>query len=197
MLNFNSNYILENEAVRLSPLQVNDYDHLLNFATNEPEIWEYSLVQPNSPIKLKKYINDALLARKKKLEYAFIVYDKIAKQYAGSTRFYDIQVENKSLQLGYTWYGKQYRGTLLNKNCKYLLLAFAFDTLQVDRVEFRADNKNKRSISAMLSIGCVVEGVMRDHILKPNGGRRDSIVLSILRHEWASKINSELHLKIN
>ena len=197
MLNFNSNYILENEAVRLSPLQVNDYDHLLNFATNEPEIWEYSLVQPNSQIKLKKYINDALLARKKKLEYAFIVYDKIAKQYAGSTRFYDIQVENKSLQLGYTWYGKQYRGTLLNKNCKYLLLAFAFDTLQVDRVEFRADNKNKRSISAMLSIGCVVEGVMRDHILKPNGGRRDSIVLSILRHEWASKINSELHLKIN
>jgi RimJ/RimL family protein N-acetyltransferase len=126
--------------------------------------------------------------------YAFIVFDKRTNQYAGSTRFYDIQIENASLQLGFTWYGKEFQGTGLNKNCKYLLLEFAFEKLNMERVEFRADNDNLRSINAMKSIGCVVEGILRSNMYKPNGDRRDSIVLSILKNEWNSGVKDKLQL---
>jgi RimJ/RimL family protein N-acetyltransferase len=192
MLDFNEEYILENEVVRLSPLQESDYDRLVHFSINEPDLWHYSLIQANSPENLKNYIHKALEERAARKSYAFIVFDKRTNQYAGSTRFYDIQIENASLQLGYTWYGKEFQGTGLNKNCKYLLLEFAFEKVKMERVEFRADNDNLRSINAMKSIGCVVEGILRSNMYKPNGDRRDSIILSILKNEWLSVVKEKL-----
>lgn len=192
MFNFNEEYILENDVVRLSPLQVSDYDRLVHFSIDEPDLWYYSLVQANSPENMKNYIQKAVEERASRKSYAFIVFDKRTNQYAGSTRFYDIQIENAALQLGYTWYGKEFQGTGLNKNCKYLLLEFAFEKLKMERVEFRADNDNLRSINAMKSIGCVVEGVLRSNMYKPNGDRRDSIVLSILKNEWFGIIKEKL-----
>lgn len=197
MIDFEKEYILENNLVKLSPLKESDFDNLVHFSIKEPELWKYSLTQANSPENLKIYINKALEGRANKKEYAFIVYDKRANEYAGSTRFYDIQTENATLQLGYTWYGKEFQGTGLNKNCKYLLLSFAFDTLKMERVEFRADNENKRSIQAMKNIGCTVEGILRKNTYKPDGSRRDSIVLSILKEEWNKTIKNELKTYIN
>jgi len=192
MIDFNEEYILENSIVRLTPLKIDDLNNLVHFATNEPELWTHSLIQANSPEQMKSYIEKALEGRKDKNSYAFLVFDKRKNQYAGSTRFYDIQVNNASLQLGFTWYGKEFQGTGLNKNCKYLLLKFAFEVLKVERVEFRADNENQRSINAMKSIGCVVEGVLRSNTYKPDGKRRDSIVLSILKDEWKNTVKERL-----
>ena len=192
MLNFKENYTLENEMVKLRPLELNDFETVLHFSINEPELWMYSLIQANSEINLKKYIELAINGRENSKEYAFIVFDKRAEKFAGSTRFYDIQIENLTLQLGYTWYGKDFQGTGLNKNCKYLLLEFAFEILKMERVEFRADYENKRSISAMKSIGCKEEGILRSNGFKADGTRRDSIVLSILKEEWNNKIKNEL-----
>ncbi|WP_231555166.1 GNAT family N-acetyltransferase [Cellulophaga sp. Hel_I_12] len=192
MMDFKEDYILENSIVRLTPLKATDFDHLVHFATNEPELWTYALIQASSAEKMKIYIDKALEARKNKNSYAFLVYDKRKNQYAGSTRFYDIQVDNASSQLGYTWYGKEFQGTGINKNCKLLLLEFAFDVLNMERVEFRADYKNQRSINAMKSMGCVVEGVLRSNTYTPNGERRDSIVLSILKDEWNNSVKQKL-----
>jgi RimJ/RimL family protein N-acetyltransferase len=192
MIKFSENYTLENGIVKLTPLQKDDFENLVHFSINEPELWKYSLVQANSEENLKKYIDLALIGRANLKEYPFIVFDKRTQKFAGSTRFYDIQVENNSLQLGFTWYGKEFQGTGLNKNCKYLLLEFAFEKLGIERVEFRADNDNKRSISAMKSIGCVEEGILRRNGLRADGKRRDSIVLSILKDEWKNKIKSRL-----
>jgi RimJ/RimL family protein N-acetyltransferase len=194
MIDFNENYTLENDVVRLSPLQESDFDRLVNFSIHQPDLWHYSLIQANSPDNLKNYIQKAMEERAARKSYAFIVFDKRTNQYAGSTRFYDIQIENASLQLGFTWYGKEFQGTGLNKNCKYLLLEFAFEKLNMERVEFRADNDNLRSINAMKSIGCVVEGILRSNMYKPNGDRRDSIVLSILKNEWNSGVKDKLQL---
>lgn len=196
MVDFNQEYILENKLVRLSPLKQSDFDNLVHFSINEPELWKYSLIQANSPEKMKTYIDKAIEGRKHKNLYAFSVYDKRINKYAGSTRFYDIQTENLTLQLGFTWYGMDFQGTGINKNCKYLLLEFAFETLMMERVEFRADNENQRSINAMKSIGCVFEGVLRSNSYKPNGERRDSIVLSILKHEWNNSIKMKLKEQI-
>lgn len=193
---FNEHYILENEVLRLSPLTLNDYEHLVHFSIHEPELWTYSLMQANSPQNLKLYLENAVAAREKQTAYAFSVYDKVKEKYAGSTRFYDVQPENSMLQLGFTWYGKEFQGTKLNKNCKYLLLQFAFETIGVHRVEFRADSRNMRSIQAMKSIGCKEEGVLRSNGYTAEGHRRDSIVLSILNDEWIDTVKAELKQKL-
>lgn len=194
--NFETDYILENEFVLLKPLKNSDLNHLLHFSLNEPEIWKYSLVPANSEMALKSYIQSAVEAREKLKEYPFVIIDKISGEYAGSSRFYDMQFSNKTLQLGFTWYGKKFQGTGLNKQCKFLLLQFAFETLKMERVEFRADNNNERSIAAMKSIGCVVEGILRNNCPTIDGNRRDSIVLSILKGEWESKVKKNLQEKM-
>ncbi|MBK9791941.1 MAG: GNAT family N-acetyltransferase [Sphingobacteriales bacterium] len=195
-VDFDKEYILENERVLLRPLQESDVEHLLHFSLNEPELWTYSYQQADGEENLKRYIENALLCRKNKTEYPFIIFDKKTQQYAGSTRFYDIQIPHQSLEIGYTWYGKDFQRSGLNRHCKLLLLSFAFETLGAERVALRADNNNKRSIAAMKAIGCIEEGVLRSHLLLPNGRRRDSIILSILKDEWFNTVKEELKKKI-
>lgn len=183
--------ILENERVLLRPLQLSDFESLSSFSLHEPELWTYSLVPANGLDNLKKYLELAIEGREKGHSYPFLVIDKATNEVAGSTRFYDYQPHHNAVQLGFTWYGKKFQGTGLNKNCKYLLLQFAFDELKVERVEFRADNNNARSIAAMKGIGCVEEGILRSNCASLTG-RRDSIVLSILKSEWLNQVEQKL-----
>jgi len=195
-IDFTSDHILENEKVLLRPMRTSDFVNLIRFSIEQPSLWKYSLVDVVGAEKLQQYIQVAETGRTQQKEYPFIVFDKTKNEYAGSTRFYDIQPAYQTLQLGYTWYGEEFQGTGLNKNCKYLLLEFAFEKWQMERVEFRADNENQRSIAAMKSIGCTVEGVLRSHMPKNPAGRRDSIVLSILKSEWENGVKEMLRKKI-
>lgn len=194
-MDFSKDITLENERALLRPLTSSDLDVLLPFSLNEPDLWEYSLVPGNGEENLKEYLVQAIKMRTKEDSYPFLVIDKLTNEVAGSTRFYDYSKTHNTIQLGYTWYGKKFHGTGLNKNCKYLMLAFAFDSLGLDRVEFRADNNNKRSIAAMKSIGCIEEGVLRSNCASPTG-RRDSIVLSILKDEWNNQVKKNLILRL-
>jgi len=197
IFSFSDNIILEDDLVLLRPLQESDVNNLLEISINEPETWKYSLVGADGKENLIKYIQSAIKKREDKKEFPFIVFDKKSQKYAGSTRFYDMNLEFKTLQLGYTWYGSAFRGTGLNKHCKFLLLQFAFETLGMERVEFRADNSNERSIAAMKSIGCKVEGVLRSHMPTIDKEiRRDSIVLSILKNEWFDEVKENLKQKL-
>ncbi len=187
--------ILENNRVFLRPLRSEDSEYLSNFSLLEPELWKYSLLPANGLENLNQYISIALEKRTVGDSYPFIVFDKKSNAFAGSTRFYDIQNHHKSVQLGYTWYGKTFQGTGLNKHCKFLLLEFAFETLKAERVEFRADANNNRSIAAMKGIGCTEEGILRNNCSSPNG-RRSSIVLSILKDEWFLEVKEKLKSKL-
>jgi RimJ/RimL family protein N-acetyltransferase len=187
--------VLENKRVQLRKLVKEDFKYLLPFAMQEPGLWQFSLQNAAGEAGMDEYIRVAVADGDRGYAFPFIVFDKKLQAYAGSTRFYDINADHKSLQLGYTWYGKDFQGTGLNKNCKLLLLSYVFDTLGFERVEFRADAGNKRSIAAMKSIGCTEEGILRSHLAKPNGGRRDSIVLSILRNEWEQSLRTRLREK--
>ncbi|CAC9976761.1 GNAT family N-acetyltransferase [Flavobacterium panici] len=195
--NFTDNIILEDDFVLLRPIHESDVENLLEISLNEPETWKYSLVGAEGKDNLINYIQLAIKEREDKKEFPFIVFDKKSQKYAGSTRFYDIKLDFNTLQLGYTWYGSAFRGTGLNKHCKFLLLQFAFETLGMERVEFRADNNNERSIAAMKSIGCKVEGVLRSNMPTRDGNvRRDSIVLSILKNEWFDEVKENLKRKL-
>lgn len=191
------NYFLEDDRVLLRPLQQEDFNYLLPFALQEPVLWNYSLVSAAGEEGLQNYMNITFKARDEGKEYPFIVYDKKTNEYAGSTRFYDIQNDLQTVQLGYTWYGKKFQGTGLNKHCKYLLLTFAFEQIGMERFELRADNNNERSIAAMKSLGCKVDGILRSNMpTRTPGLRRDSIVLSILKDEWFGEIKEKLRKKL-
>ena len=191
------NYIVEDERVLLRPLKKEDFTHLLPFSLNEPELWKYSLVSASGEKGLQNYLTIALEAKASGKEYPFIVFDKKTNEYAGSTRFYDINLPFKTLQLGYTWYGKKFHGTGLNKHCKYLLFSFAFEKMELERVELRADSKNERSIAAMKSLGCKVDGILRSNMpTREEGIRRDSIVLSVLKDEWFGEVKERLKAKL-
>ena len=191
-----TDYILEDDAVSLRPLVRDDLQYLLPYALNEPDTWKYSQRSAKGEEGMTNYINSGLAGRAAGKEYPFIVFDKKTNTYAGSTRFYDIQPDNQMLQLGYTWYGEQFRGTGLNKHCKFLLLQFAFEELDMYRVEFRADARNERSVAAMKSIGCKPEGILRSHMWMEDGTRRDSVVLSILKDEWEATVKENLKSRL-
>ena len=179
-----SDFILENERVLLRPLVQDDAVYLLAYVKEEPALWKYALTPITTDQEFEQYMATAVEARQLKLAYPFIVFDKLQNKYVGSTRFYDIQLNNSTTQFGYTWYSESTWGTGLNEHCKLLLLQFAFETIGFERIEFRADNRNKRSIAAMQKIGCTVEGILRNHLPTSDGTRRDSIVLSMLKNEW-------------
>lgn len=194
--NFEEDIILENDRVILKSLKSGDLDHLLVFAEKEPDLWKYSLYPANGKTNMEIYLDAAMRSKNESKSFPFIVYDKMAKAYAGSTRFYDINQTQKNLLLGYTWYGKKFQGTGLNKNCKFLLLQYAFEIMQMLRVELRADNNNERSKAAMRSIGATQEGILRSDSYKTDGTRRDSVVFSILKEEWFTHIKEELQKSI-
>jgi RimJ/RimL family protein N-acetyltransferase len=178
--------ILEDERVLLRPLVLEDAAYLSSYVKDEPTLWKFALTPITTVQEFEQYLATAVESRELKTAYPFIVFDKLQNKYIGSTRLYDIQLNNRSTQLGYTWYSEKTWGTGLNEHCKFLLLQFAFETIGFERVEFRADNRNKRSIAAMQKIGCTVEGILRNHLPTSDGTRRDSIVLSMLKEEWST-----------
>lgn len=189
-MNFRIPPQLENERIRLEPLNDEHFALLLPFALNEPELWTYSLVSGAGKEGFFDYINTALTEKTKATQIPFAVYDKQKEAYAGCTRFYDINVAQRTMLLGYTWYGKEFQRSGLNKHCKFLLLQFGFDYLGMQRIEFRADKENTASQEAMRKIGCTYEGTLRSNCFRPDGGRRDSVVYSILKSEWEARENS-------
>jgi RimJ/RimL family protein N-acetyltransferase len=192
---FSENIVLENERALLRPLEKNDFENLLPYSLNEPEIWKWGLLTAAGEENLRNYIADTIKNRNEGKEYPFIVFDKQANAYAGSTRFYDIQQPYLTTQLGYTWYGKNFQRTGLNRHCKLLLLSFVFEQWGMERLEFRAHSANEKSINAMKAIGCIEEGILRNHMPTVIGTRRSSIVLSILKDEWLGGVKEKLAQK--
>jgi RimJ/RimL family protein N-acetyltransferase len=102
----------------------------------------------------------------------------------GSTRYLDIQRQHRGLEIGGTWYGLAYQRTAVNTECKYLLLKHAFEGLGCIRVQLKTDLRNERSQRAIERIGAVREGVLRNHMLLPDGHFRHSVFYSIIASEW-------------
>ena len=196
MFDFSKDYILEDAIVRLQPLKLEHVDALLDIA-NEPHIWDYSFVKGDGLENLCAYIKSAMEARNAKHEYPFLVLDKRTNAVAGCTRFCKMSLALRQTRLGYTWYGKKFQGTGLNKHCKFLMFDFAFNTMDMYYIGLGAYEENLRSIAAMKSVGCTVEGRFRKALPGPNGtGRSDAVLLSMLRDEWESSKRDMLKEKL-
>ncbi len=197
MLLVNENIILQNDVVQLLPYNNTHFNAYVKYALTEPNTWQYSMHNPGgSATAMQEYVNFAKKEYNENTSYTFTVLHKATNTIAGCTRLYDINFANSVATIGYTWYGEKYRRTGLNRHCKLLLLSYAFEVWQLQRVEFRADVNNTASIAAMKAIGCTEEGILRSHATLPNALRRTSMVLSILKTEWENGVKIRLMEKI-
>ncbi|MCH8825170.1 MAG: GNAT family N-acetyltransferase [Planctomycetes bacterium] len=176
--------ILEGEHVRLEPLEISHADDLFE-AGNDEAIWRYKLVaQPESVSDVRTWIDEILKSMANGREIAFAIIHKADKRAIGSTRYLDIQPAHKTIEIGWTWIGRNYQRTAVNTECKYLLLSHAFEKLGAVRVQLRTDMRNEKSKRAIERIGAIKEGVLRKSHTTHTGYVRDSVYYSIIGDEW-------------
>mgnify|MGYP002777138386 CR=1 FL=1 len=148
------------------------------------QLLRYSPSAVHSHELLTAYIRQALAERTAGTKYPFAIFDKSVGQYAGSTSYGAISQADQRLEIGWTWIGKTFQRTGLNRNCKLLLLSYAFETLGFERVEFKTDTRNLQSRKAIQEIGATLEGEFRSHSIMSDGHRRNTVYYSILKNEW-------------
>ena len=181
---FKQELILENDRVRLEPLQESHFSALLPICEQAPKLLQYSPSAFGTAGHLQAYIEQALAARRNEQRYPFATYDKQLGQMVGSTSFGNVSNPHRRLEIGWTWITPQVQRSGLNRKAKLLQLSYAFETLGLARVEFKADARNEASRRAMEGIGATFEGCLRSHTLMQDGFRRDTVYYSILQEEW-------------
>ncbi|RMB56989.1 N-acetyltransferase [Dokdonia sinensis] len=175
--------ILQNDRARLLALETFHFPDLLPLS-KQVDLHKYGASDISSPDKLRKYMNDAFAKREEGLSLPFIIFDKKYSSFAGCTRFGNIDRKNKTVHIGWTWLGKDFRGSGLNQHIKFLMLRYAFEKLSFEKVEFRIDERNTQSRKAVEKIGATLEGILRKDIITKSGIRRSSCCYGILREEW-------------
>jgi N-acetyltransferase len=189
---FDEEIKLETSFALLRPLQLFDVSNLLHVAASDKNLLQFSPLPVFTEELLRQYIEKAILDWQNKNRYPFIIFDKTQNAYAGSTSFLNISNADNRLEIGSTWIGNEFQKTGLNRNCKYLMLSFAFDKLNAERVEFRTDERNLKSRRSIEKIGGQYEGLLRSHTLMLDGFRRNTVCYSILRNEWTATKNNFL-----
>ena len=177
------NLSLENSRVLLRPLRAEDKDRLQEIASDE-ELWAYGLSDLSKPGELEKYILKAIKDREEGTCAVWVIIDKSSGRTAGCTRLAEISWKDERGQIGWTWDGKEFQGTGLNKAMKLLILDYGFNTLNLNRIELKADERNMRSRKAIRGIGAKEEGTLRQHMKIHDGYIRNTVFYSILRSEW-------------
>ena len=180
---------LKGEYVYLEHLHPEHIATLNELAKNE-RIWEYTktlLINETYEEQFEKYIAAALDEKFTGGQRSFVIHETKTDRIIGMTRFYKLDPSQKRVSVGYTWYIPDVWGKVHNKECKLLLLQYAFETLEFQRVEFEVAHQNIRSQEAVKKIGGIKEGVLRKHGLHADGTVRDTFVFSIIDEEWPEK----------
>jgi RimJ/RimL family protein N-acetyltransferase len=175
---------LTGKFTRLEPLSENHVPDLCRVGFDR-SIWRYMLYGDIlTEDQMRAWVLDMLERQKRGADLPFAVIDLNTGRAIGATRYLDIQPQNRSVEIGGTWYGLDYQGTGVNTDAKYLLLKHAFEDLDCIRVQLKTDSRNLHSQRAIERLGAVKEGVLRKHIIQPNGYQRDSVIYSIIDNEW-------------
>jgi len=174
---------LEGRWVRLEPLAQHHAAGLAEVARDE-EIWRYMPAKLTTIEQIKHWITETLALQATGAVLPFAIVERAEGRAIGSTRYLNIMPRDRGLEIGWTWLGRAAWRTAVNTECKYLLLRHAFETLDCIRVQFKTDQRNERSRRAIERIGGQFEGILRQHMVLPDGSYRDSAFYSIIDAEW-------------
>jgi RimJ/RimL family protein N-acetyltransferase len=174
---------LAGKLVRLEPLSI---DHVAGLAevALDPAIWTWTIARPTTVADLRSWAATALAGRDAGTELPFATIDQATGRPIGSSRFMNIVLEHRRVEIGWTWVAPAWQRTGANREAKLLMLGHAFDTLGCRRVEFKTDSLNEPSRRALLGIGAQFEGIFRNHMVMPDGRMRHSAWYSVIDEEW-------------
>ena len=176
--------ILEGKHVRLEPMTEAHVPGLTQIGVGQT-FWDFMLYgNINTEADMANWVQDILSRAEKETDLPFVAIQLASGRVAGATRYLNIMPKDRGLEIGGTWYGPEFQRTAVNTECKYLLLQHAFETLECIRVQLKTDQRNERSQKAIERIGAVKEGVLRNHMILPDGRYRHSVFYSILDSEW-------------
>jgi N-acetyltransferase len=186
---------LSGRVVRLEPLSEAHVPDL-TVAGQDESIWRYMLYGTiHTEEQMKDWVREILSRQARGTDLPFAVVHLESGRAVGSTRYLDIRHDDRGLEIGGTWYGVNYQRTAVNTECKYLLLQHAFERLGCIRVQLKTDLRNERSQKAIERLGAVKEGILRNHMILPDGHFRHSVFYSIIASEWpAVKVKLEERL---
>lgn len=175
---------LTGKHVRLEPMTEVHIPALAEIGVGQT-FWDYMLYgRMETEADMAGWVRDILARAERRTDLPFVAIHLASGRVAGATRYLNILPNDKGLEVGGTWYGLDFQRTAVNTECKYLMLSHAFETLGCIRVQIKTDSLNERSQKAIERIGAVKEGVLRNHMILPDGRIRHSVFYSILDTEW-------------
>ena len=184
MTNWLQPVTLTGRYVRLEPMTPDHVTALAEIGVGQP-FWDFMLYgNINTVEDMRNWVLDILSRAVNGTDLPFVAVHLESGRVAGATRYLNIVAHDRGLEIGGTWYGPEFQRTVVNTECKYLLLQHAFETLGCIRVQLKTDARNERSQKAIERLGAVKEGVLRNHMILPDGRYRHSVFYSILDTEW-------------
>ncbi|MGH9435387.1 MAG: GNAT family N-acetyltransferase [Terriglobia bacterium] len=184
-------FTVEGPRVRVEPLTLNHAEALIEFGLNE-DLWRYRPDTVTTPAGMRAYIQKVLEKQSQGSEVGFAVVERASGRVCASTRYLNIDVENRGVEIGGTFIDPRWQQTFVNTETKYLLLRHAFETWGCIRVCLKTDSLNEQSRRAILRLGAKEEGTLRNHMMMPGGRVRHSVYFSIIDSEWpAAKAHLE------
>jgi len=175
--------VLTGRRVRLEPLAAGHLDDLAAIGL-DPAVWTWTIARPRTRDDLGAWLEAALANAAAGTELPFATIDLASGRAVGSSRFLSIVPEHRRLEIGWTWVGRAFQRTGVNREAKLLQLTHAFEDLGANRVEFKTDSRNEPSRNALLGIGATFEGIFRNHIVMPDGPLRHSAYFSVVVEDW-------------
>lgn len=174
---------LTGQRIKLRPLELSDAPLLVE-AASDGELWNLPFTVVPSAQTVKDYIQHALNGRQAGTILPLVTVDIESGKVIGCTRFWKIDAKNRKLEIGSTWLAARWQRTWANTEAKFLMLQYAFETLDCVRVQFTTDVINEKSRRAILRLGAKQEGIVRHERIMPDGRKRDSVRFSIIDDEW-------------
>ncbi len=188
--------VLSGKHVRLEPMSEAHVSGLAEIGIGH-KFWDFMVYGNIESIEdMHDWVLDIMSRSEKGTDLPFVVIHLASGRVAGATRYLNIMPKDRGLEIGGTWYGIDFQRTAVNTECKYLLLSHAFEKLGAIRVQLKADLRNERSQKAMERIGAKKEGILRNHMILPNGMYRDTVLYSIIDTEW-EQIKTKLATMMN
>jgi RimJ/RimL family protein N-acetyltransferase len=176
--------VLTGRRVRLEPLTTGHVDDLWAEAAADPEIFRWQGSQPANRDEMAHQVTRAIRAGVTGERIAWAQVDVESGRAIGTTSWYDIDPVHRRVEIGFTWLGRRWWRTGVNREAKLLLMTRAFDELGARRVSWRTDARNERSQRAIEGLGATREGVFRNHMIRPDGTQRDTVYYSVTVEEW-------------
>ncbi|WP_213803611.1 GNAT family protein [Granulicella sp. dw_53] len=185
---------LEGPRIRLEPLTLAHLPALEQVAF-DPRIWRYMNTPVNTPQDLRKWAETALALKQAGTVIPWVTILKSENKVIGSTRYMDLDLHHRTVEIGNTWLSPQYHGAHANPEAKLLQLTYAFETLNLRRVALKTHHENLQSQAAMRKLGAQYEGTFRNHYIMDNGSQRHSVWFSIIQEDWP-QVKSQLEHRL-